>query len=148
VSLYGGKGSLWGTNVFTNGALMSASAISWINETNSSKSAVYRSGFTNQQASLTGAAYTQSPGLPSGLAVTLQDDDFTLNIPTLSGNTNNLTLKTNKTTGAITGSFANPDNQRQALKIHGVILEQEGDTTAEGFFLGTDQSGTFTLNPP
>ena len=70
---------------------------------------------------------------------------FTLTIPNLSENTNKLTLKTNKTTGVISGSFANPDDPKQTIKFNGVILQ--GQTNAQGYFLGTNQSGTFTLDP-
>jgi hypothetical protein len=55
-------------------------------------------------------------------------------------------LKTNKTTGVISGRFANPDNPKQTIKVNGVILQ--GQTNAQGYFLGTNQSGTFTLGPP
>ena len=145
VNLYGGKGSLWGWNYFINNNITNASVLSWINATNSSKTAVYRSGFTNQEATLTGWFYLPGQTLPPGLAVTLEDSNFTLTIPNLSENTNKLTLKTNKTTGVISGSFANPDNSTQTIKFNGVILQ--GQTNAQGYFLGTNQSGTFTLDP-
>ena len=145
VNLYGGKGSLWGTNLFTNGILTNASPLSWINETNSSKTAVYRSGFTNQQATLTGGLYLPEESLPSGLAAALQDSNFSITVSNLLENTNKLTFKTNKKTGVISGSFANPANPKQAIKVNGVILQ--GQTNAQGFFLGTNQSGTFLLGP-
>jgi hypothetical protein len=46
----------------------------------------------------------------------------------------------------ISGSFANPDNTRQTIKFNGVILQDQ--TNAQGYFLGTNQSGTFTLEAP
>ncbi|MGP8197902.1 MAG: hypothetical protein ACLQU4_00185 [Limisphaerales bacterium] len=146
VRLYSGKGSLWGWNYFNNNYITNASMLSWINAANSSKTAVHRLGFTNQQATLTGGLYTPSETLPAGLAVSLQDSNFTLMIPNLAENTNKLTLKTNKTTGVISGSFANPDDPKQIIKFNGVILQ--GQTNAQGYFLGTDQSGAFTLAPP
>jgi hypothetical protein len=146
LNLYGGKGSLWGWNLFTNQTLTNAVPLSWINQTNSSKTAVYRSGFTNQQATLTGGLYLSGETLPSGLAVTLQDSNFAITVTNLSENTNKLTLRTNKTTGVISGSFANPDEPKQTIKINGVILA--GQTNAQGYFLGTKQSGAFTLGPP
>src|SRR6202012_2737377 len=39
VSLYGGKGSVWGWNVISNGSITPISSVSWINATNSSKTA-------------------------------------------------------------------------------------------------------------
>jgi uncharacterized repeat protein (TIGR03803 family) len=147
VSLYGGKGSLWGTNLFANQTLTNASALSWINATNSAKTAVYRSGFTNQQATLTGGIYTPGQALPGNLVVTLQETNppFTITVSNLSGNTNKLTLKTNKTTGVISGSFAYPGSSKPAIKVNGVIVQ--GQTNAQGYFLGTNQSGTFILAP-
>jgi hypothetical protein len=56
-------------------------------------------------------------------------------------------LKTNKTTGVISGSFANPDEPQKTIKVNGVILQ--GQTNAAGYFLGTNQSsGAFTLGLP
>jgi hypothetical protein len=147
VSLYGGKGSLWGTNIFTNGTVTNVSAISWINETNSSKTALYRSGFTNQNATLTGGIYDSSNALPTDLAATMQETNpaITITVTNLSENTNELTLKTNKTTGVITGSFAYPGSSKPTVKIHGIILQNE--TNAQGYFLGPNHSGTFSLGP-
>jgi uncharacterized repeat protein (TIGR03803 family) len=147
VSLYGGKGSLWGSNLFTNHTLTTTSGLSWINETNSSKTAVYHSGFTNQAATLTGGIYESNQMLPSDLTATLAETNppFSITVTDLSDNTNKLTLKTNKTTGVISGSFANPDQPQKTIKIHGVILQ--GQTNVQGYFLGTNQSGVFTLDP-
>jgi hypothetical protein len=146
VNLYGGKGSLWGWNYFINNNITNASVLSWINAANSAKTAVHRLGFTNQEATLMGGLYKPGEMLPAGLAVSLQDSNFTLLIPNLPDNTNKLTLKTNKTTGVISGSFANPDAPKQIIKFNGVILQ--GQTTAQGYFLGADQSGAFTLALP
>ena len=59
-------------------------------------------------------------------------------------NTNKLALTINKTTGAISGSFANPSNPKQSIKINGVLLQNQ--TNAAGYFLGTSQSGAFLLD--
>jgi hypothetical protein len=82
------------------------------------------------------------------LAVTLQETNpsFTITITNLIGNTNKLTLKTNKTTGVISGSFANPANSKQLIKVNGVILQNQ--TNAQGYFLATNQSGIFLLQSP
>jgi hypothetical protein len=148
VNLYGGQGSLWGWSYFTNHTLTAASALSWINATNSSRTAMYRSGFTNQQAALSGGLYVPSFTLPEDLTVALVGGNlpFAITITNFSGNTNHLVLKTNKTTGVISGSFANPANPKQTIKVNGVILQ--GQTNAQGYFPGTDQSGVFTLGPP
>jgi hypothetical protein len=141
VNLYSGKGSLWGWNYFTNHTLTNASAISWINATNSARTAVYRSGFTNQQATLTGGIFTPGQTLPSGLIATLQES----NLAAITI-TNKLTLKTNRTTGVISGSFANPTEPKQTIKFNGVILQ--GQTNAQGYSLGTNQSDAFLLELP
>jgi hypothetical protein len=57
LSLYGGKGSLWSWNSFTNGAIISVVFASWINPTNSTAGALYSTGFTNQYASILGSFY-------------------------------------------------------------------------------------------
>jgi hypothetical protein len=160
VSLYGGKGSLWGWNYFTNDTLTN-SLLSWINETNSSKTAVYRSGFTNQDVTLTGGLYVSTNPLPTNLTVTLDGGDLPFAITngvTIAANdqitltnssdeTNKLTLTVHKSTGVISGSFANPVEPNQKIKVNGVILQLQGRTNAQGYFLGTNQSGAFTLGP-
>ncbi|MGP8200558.1 MAG: leucine-rich repeat domain-containing protein [Limisphaerales bacterium] len=160
VNLYGGKGSLWGWNYFTNHTLTNDSPISWINATNSARTAVYRSGFTNQEATLTGGIYIQSQVLPADLIAILEGGNLPFAITngvtlttsdkiTLTNSldeTNKLKLRIKKSTGMITGSFANPDDPKQSIKIHGVILQ--GQTNAQGYFLGTNQSGAFLLDSP
>jgi hypothetical protein len=148
VNLYDGHGSLWGWNYFTKYTLAASPAISWINAGNSAKTALYRSGFTNQQAALTGRPYLPSQSFPSGLTVTLQGGNlpFTIMVTDLLENTNKLTLKTNNMTGMIGGSFANPTEPKQMIKVNGVILQ--GQRSAAGYFLGTNQSGSFTLQRP
>ena len=147
INLYGGKGSLWGWNYFTNHTLTNSTALSWINATNTAKKAVYRSGFTNQTATLSGMVYQSGQTLPTGLNLTLQDASlFGITITNLADNTNKLTLKTNAATGAISGSFANPADPDQTIKFNGVILQ--GQTNAQGYFLGTNHSGAFLLESP
>jgi hypothetical protein len=149
VSLYGGKGSLWGWNYFTNHTLTAPAALSWINGGNSSKTAVYRSGFTNQEAALLAGYYVAGQALPAGQVVTLEEAAnpvWTITITNGIENTNKLTLKTNRTTGVLSGSFANPANPKQMIKVNGVILQ--GQAEAQGYFLGTNQSGSFLLQSP
>jgi hypothetical protein len=159
VSLYGGRGSLWGWNLFTNQTIISAPVVSWINETNSSKTAVYRPGFTNEGATLTGQRYVPGGGLPGNFAVTLEAGNLLFTITngvTITSSdkvvtnsvddTNKLKLTINKTTGIISGTFANPSNPKQTIKVNGVILQ--GQTNAQGYFLGTNQSGVFLIQYP
>jgi len=55
-------------------------------------------------------------------------------------------LKITMTTGALSGSFANPSNPKQSITIKGVLLQNQ--TNAAGYFLGTNQSGAFLLENP
>jgi hypothetical protein len=57
-------------------------------------------------------------------------------------------LTISKSTGVISGTFANPSDSKQTIKVNGVILQLPGQTNAQGYFLGTNQSGVFTLDPP
>jgi hypothetical protein len=163
VSLYSGKGSLWGWNLFTNHTITAAPSLSWINSTNSCRTAVCRSGFTNQAAVLVGSAY--NPGsepllgftsgevilaggnlpfaITNGVTISARDK---ITLTNSLDETNKLKMSINKTNGVISGSFVNPDEPKQTNKIHGLILQ--GQTNAQGYFLGTNQSGTFLLEAP
>jgi hypothetical protein len=164
VPLYNGAGSLWGTNYFTNHTLISAPCLSWINATNSAEAALYRSGFTNEQAVVIGALYasTNKPLLDlTNAEVTLEGGNLpfsvtnqiewasnnTINAPTsIAGNTNGLKLTvTTPGSGLITGSILNPTNKTKTIAINGVLLQNQ--TNAQGYFLGTNASGTFLLVP-
>jgi len=164
VPLYNGAGSLWGTNYFTNHTLISAPRISWINATNSTRGALYRSGFTNEQAAVIGSLYTPAnkPLLDlTNAQVTLEGGNLpfsitnqikwasnnSITVPTnKAGNTNGLKLTiTSSSSGLITGSIVNPTNKNQTISITGVLLQDQ--TNAAGYFLGTNQSGAFLLTP-
>jgi hypothetical protein len=148
VNLYGGKGSLWGWCCFTNQTIGASPVLSWINETNSARTGMYRSGFTNEQTALIGESYVSTFTLPANLTGNLAGGNLStpVTITNLSENTNKLILKINKTTGVISGSFANPTDPKETVKVNGVILA--GQTNATGYFPGTNQSGSFTLDPP
>jgi hypothetical protein len=161
VPLYGGAGSLWGWNYFTNHTIVSAPFTSWLNGTNSTKTAIYRSGFTNQQAGIIGSFYsaTNKPllsltsgqvifvggNLPFNITnqVTLAPNN-TITVPHSAQNTNGLTLRIT-TSGLISGSFLNPANAKQTITVNGVLLQNQ--TNAVGYFMGTNQSGAFILAP-
>lgn len=159
INLYGGAGSLWGWNYFSNKTVTAAPALSWINETNSSKTAAYRAGFTNQNVALTGSSYDSSVTLPTGPAVAILEGTLAspitnaltiaaqnkISLANPTNETDHLTLTVNKKTGVISGSFANPANSKQTIKVNGVILQDQ--TNASGYFLNNGQSGVFTLTP-
>ena len=70
---------------------------------------------------------------------------YPITITNLADNTAGLVLKTNKSTGLITGTFLNPSNPSQTIKVSGVVVE--GQTNAQGYFLGsTNGSGVFSVS--
>ena len=95
-------------------------------------------GATNFQITLSGG----------NLAVPLTNDaslshtgKFVTNGPGIS----RLTLSVVTNTGILSGSFLDPATGL-ATPISGVVLQQQ--TNAAGFFLSTNASGLFQLNPP
>jgi hypothetical protein len=163
VSLYNGNGSLWSWNLFNSNGTVSAASVSWIDATNESKTASYRAGFTNQAATLSGGLYVSSAvpllNLKSG-EVTLEGGGLAtpitnqislasndrITLASKTEDTNQLTLTITKTTGLISGSFATTAKAKQTIKVSGVLLQ--GQTNAQGYFLGGEESGTFLLAPP
>ena len=124
--------------------------------------AMYQSGFTNLAIAVIGSAY--NPNEKPRLALTDGQGQVSLdgaNLPFAIQNQCTLTpentiivappdtdkpaLTISKSTGAITGSFANPLNAKQSTKITGVLLQNK--TSAAGYFLGTNRGGAFLLNP-
>ena len=123
---------------------------------------VYQRGFTNT-ASIVGSAYNpiDKPllALTNG-QVTLDGGDLafgitnqitlspadTITVPHSAENTNKLTLTITKSTGVLSGSFANPSNSKDTIKVNGVLLQNQ--TKAQGYFLATNESGAFLLENP
>jgi len=117
------------------------------------------SGFTNEQVAIIGSFYTStnkpllsltnaqvlleeiSPPFSITDQITLASNNA-IKVTNAAGKTNKLTL-TIKTSGLITGSFLNPANAKQTIQVNGVLLQNQ--TNAQGYFLGTNQSGTFIL---
>ncbi len=157
----GNGGAVLGWITFSNQpATLLGGSLSWFRPAGKLP-VVYQSGFTNLTVPVVGSAYnaTNKPllALSSG-QVTLGGGNlpFTItnqialasnNVITLmaaTGNTNRLALTINKTTGAISGRFANPANSKQTIKVNGVLLQNQ--TNAVGYFLGTNQTGAFLLD--
>jgi hypothetical protein len=163
LSLYNGAGSLWGTNYLTNHTIVSAPFLSWIHGSNANSADIYRAGFTNEMTTVAGSLYTATNkpllsltsaqvtltkgNLPFDITnqITLASNGV-ITVPRIAGNTNGLTLTITPGTGLISGSFLNPSNPRQTIKVNGVLLQNQ--TNAQGYFLGTNQSGSFLLEPP
>ena len=56
--------------------------------------------------------------------------------------TNRIRLRWNTISGAVSGSFIHPATGRRSA-LEGVLLQNQN--SVRGFFLGTNQSGSFTL---
>jgi hypothetical protein len=163
LSLYNGNGSIWGWNYFNDDAIAASSpGLSWINATNPVKTALYRSGFTNQSVQIVSSGYNKLakpllalsapadvfldggglPGITNEITITTAS---ALKLTSNPENTNKLTLTINRNNGVISGSFANPLKKGSTISIHGVILQNT--TNAAGYFPGTNVSGAFELLP-
>ena len=125
--------------------------------------AAYQSGFTN-----TGSVIGSRFSLANGAALILTNGQAILEGGTLSSNltndvsmtsknvldvttvSNSLSLKlstSGTSAGKITGSFAYPGSGKTAdTTISGVVLQEQNE--AVGYFLRTNQSGTFLLQEP
>jgi alpha-tubulin suppressor-like RCC1 family protein len=164
IPLYDEKGSLWAWNYFSNHTFSAAASApaSWINEGNSSRIAALRPGFTNQNASMFGSFY--NPTNKSLIALDAAEVDLTggaltntlaaavvisandrIVVTNSKENTIKLNLILNKVDGVISGTFANPANPKQTIRVGGVVLQNL--TNAAGYFLQSNQSGAFLLSP-
>jgi len=157
----GNGGAVLGWLIFSNQpATALGGTLSWFRPAGNAP-AVYQSGFTNLAVPVIGSAYNPADNPLLALStgqVTLDGGSLPFaitNQATLSSsgtitvsppNTDKLALTINKTTGAISGSFANPSNPKQSIKVNGVLLQNQ--TNAVGYFLGTSQSGAFLLENP
>jgi len=170
-SLYSGKGSLLGWIYFTNEppkTVFTNSSFSWIKPAVSKT--LYPSGFTNLQTNVFGSFYTNTPGvLALGLTnatLTLSNGNLTngtlvftnidigtnstsryfltnLDTGTNLGHTNLLGIQINPTNGAVTVTFRATGAKTNTVG-KGAVLQNQ--TNAAGYFLGTNQSGSFILH--
>ncbi|MGD0412501.1 MAG: immunoglobulin domain-containing protein [Verrucomicrobiota bacterium] len=165
-SLYSGKGTLLGWIYFTNEPpqnLSTNSSFSWIKP--SIPGTLYPSGFTNLITNgVPGSPYTNTAGLPvldlTNATLTLSYGNLTngtltftnldLNeIPltnlaggTKFGPTNYLVLAINTNNGIVTVTFQATGAKTNTA--HGAVLQNQ--TNAAGYFLGTNQTGSFILH--
>jgi hypothetical protein len=158
--LYGTAGSLSGWVDFTNvPGLSFEGGAAWFRTNSSGK--LYPHGFTNYP-SIIGSTFSpggaRAPALAfTNLQITLSGGGLpvplTNNVTlSLSGKflTNGpgvpkLTLSLVPSTGLISGSFSDPVT-RLSTTIKGIVFQQQ--TTAGGFFLGTNATGAFGLGVP
>lgn len=155
--LYGSQGSIWTWALVTNHAVVAAPELSWIKPGGATSTGLYREGFTNHHVALTSSTFLAGNRPLLGLTnatVILSGGDLAVPITnhvavssagviTVLENSNKLTLVVSKTTGKITGSFANPTRPQQLFQVNAVLLQDQ--SIATGFFSGTNRSGTFLL---
>jgi choice-of-anchor C domain-containing protein len=156
-SLYTGQGSLLGWITFTNVPPQTLSgALNWIKPSGASKP-LYPAGFTNQ-TTVEGSVYQAGGLILSNGTLTIsggaQVANLVYNSVTVSagklsysaaGNpTNQLSASFNSSTGGMTLSFR-PTGAKANLTATGVVLQSS--TNAAGWFLGTNESGFFLLQP-
>jgi len=167
-SLYSGKGSLLGWIYFTNEPpqnVSTNSSVSWIRP--SVPNTLYPSGFTNLIANgVLGSPYKNTAGVPvlnltnatlvlrngnlKGAALIFTNLNSAKNTltnlagGTKLGETNYLVLAINTNNGVVTVTFQATGAKPNTV-AHGAVLQNE--TNAAGYFLGTNQSGAFILDP-
>ncbi|MEO5803088.1 MAG: Ig-like domain-containing protein [Verrucomicrobiota bacterium] len=165
VSLYAAKGSILGEVKFRNQVGVSDlnGTVNWFRPANSA-SKFFANGFTTQ-TSLLGSGYSQATGQPvltvpageENVLVNLGEGDLqsdlqqpaTLEINNqfvipASSNEEKLRVSISATSGALRGSFVHPVTGR-TTKHNGVVFQKQN--RAEGYFLGTGQSGFVSVVP-
>jgi hypothetical protein len=161
LSLYGKLGSLSGwITIATNNASTFAGEANWFRVGADGK--LYPAGFTNM-LSVAGSAFTAgSSKIPvldaTNLVLTLSGGGFGATIltnaltlfdtgkfATNGGDISKLTLSVAPSTGVISGSFMDPFT-RLTTTLKGVVLQEQ--TTAFGFFVSTNATGSFMLTAP
>jgi hypothetical protein len=157
-----GRGSLWGWLNFNGSGITNTTPISWIN-TGNAHARAYPAGFTNQNATLSGSTYTNTfqpllnyyfafatmsgAGLDESLATpVVLSPKGQLTLPRGVANTNHLSLSINKSTGLVTGKFAEPSHPGRAMRINAVLLQKQG--IAAGYFIDAQESGSFIMAAP
>jgi hypothetical protein len=158
VPLYGGQGSLLGWGLVSNNTLWITN-LSWINPTNTSRSADYQSGFTNGNVETLTSAFANSPlfgtthaqiilsggGLAKGItnAIFIKADGAFTNVPDASYGYK-IAGTISKSDGTVSGTFDDPANKKRAMSFKAVVLQDE--TNAPGWFTGTNHiPGTVTI---
>jgi hypothetical protein len=156
VSLYNGKGSIFGWFIFTNNGITNGLIpTSWFKLAQST-SKLYPNGFTND-AIVTGSLYTNNLSnlgfTSSQLSLTLANgnlpqslsDQLTLASITATdpdNKKNKLTFKA--ASGLFTGSVINTNTGKPIL-VSGVVLQNQN--VGAGYFLNSPESGNVLLSP-
>jgi hypothetical protein len=160
VPLYSGKGSILSWVAFSNQAASSFTGnLSWIKNA-AAGGQFYPAGFSNE-VSVVGSQYhapisgTRILDLTNGVAVLSGgnlNEALTNSVTLSSGNlitvdppgSNQLTLTVDTLYGKINGNFLHPQTQ-SVRPIKAIVLQQQN--MVRGFLLGTNQTGSVTLDP-
>jgi hypothetical protein len=149
VSLYKGKGSLFGWLTVTNGELNDVAGTMWWTKPASVGGVFYPNGFA-EDIDVLGSHYVGVRGLPilslANGVVILSGGELTeplTNSVSLGGDNritgeNNLSIVFSVPKGSFTGSFVDPTSGRKRT-LKGTALP--GQQQGRGFFLGTTESG-------
>jgi hypothetical protein len=151
VSLYKGQGSVLGLCTFTNSGTYGVNGgFAW-NKDASTNAIYYPSGFNFTSAAV-GSTFTPPASgnrvldVASGFAALDEGGLLSQFSSGFALSSNNVVTvdapATNGLSGVINGSFTHPETGRKST-LKGVILQQT--TNAYGFFLSTNESGSFIL---
>jgi hypothetical protein len=155
-SLYSGKGSLQGwLTIVTNPLSIVANDLTWIKDTKTTS-------FTNENISVLGSSYAAPQSGGDALTVTnatllisnvtsgaliynnVNVTDNKLTYPESGNPPNKLTGVINPGTGVITVTFK-PTGAQDNVVAKGVVLQDDQNPSAAGWFFESDQSGSFLL---
>jgi hypothetical protein len=159
VSLYKGRGSLAGWLTVMNTDTNDTPGLLLWTKKETAGGTSYPAGFTNEAPAL-GSRYVAplkgvaALGGSNGVTLFAQGNlsapmtnDIALSSANkfviTSTNTSRLALSLTTSSGLIGGSFVHPDTRKKSA-IKGVILQKQ--SMGGGFFMGTNQSGSVTLN--
>ncbi len=159
VSLYSGQGCVLGWMTFSNQpATIFGGSLNWAKPT-LTNSLLYPAAFAGAN-DVIGSVF-QTPKVSTNLLVSFGNGSMILSGGNLTDSisnsvtvnptsvavsgTNHVTLTLNRTSGLVSGSFIHPDLHR-TITLTGVVLQQQN--IGSGFFLGTNQSGSFSVQSP
>jgi hypothetical protein len=156
VSLYNGKGSIFGWITFSNQTTPGLSGnLVWFKPANP-RNKLFPVGFTNQITAV-GSTFFTPDGVNVGTPVHVNSGTLTLtggnlppgqsyliNLAEVVADAGPVQVQWNPVFGLVKGSFIHPVTGHRT-RLQGVVLQEQG--VARGYFMGTNESGTFLLQP-
>lgn len=152
VSLYSGKGSIFGWLTFTNG--MIDGTVDWF-KLSTAGGKLYQGGFTNGTEAA-GSVFLFTNGVPvlnfatgqlqfsNGNLTGFFEDAITLDSASKVTSTNGVKMTITTSTGLFKGTAPNPFGGK-AISFNGVVLQKQN--SGGGFFTGATQTGRVFLGP-